>query len=135
MNPRYAQVAERAVHQCEYCRAPEAVFNFPFEVEHIVPPGRGGSDDESNWALSCRSCNLHKSAHLEAVDPLGGTLVPLYHPRRHRWAEHLVVDRLAGTLTGLTPVGRATIERLQINRPAQVAARGLWMRLKLFPAD
>ena len=37
MNPNYPFVAERACHRCEYCHAPEAIFNFPFEVEHIVP--------------------------------------------------------------------------------------------------
>jgi hypothetical protein len=34
MNPLYARVAARAGDRCEYCHAPEAVFNFPFEVEH-----------------------------------------------------------------------------------------------------
>ncbi len=48
MNAHYAAVAERAAHRCEYCRAPEVIFNFPFEVEHVVPPGRGGMDQESN---------------------------------------------------------------------------------------
>ena len=48
MNPRYAAVAERAGHRCEYCHAPESIFNFPFEVEHIVPTAHGGVDDESN---------------------------------------------------------------------------------------
>jgi hypothetical protein len=32
MNPHYEVVALRAGHRCEYCHAPEAVFNFPFEV-------------------------------------------------------------------------------------------------------
>jgi hypothetical protein len=36
MNPQYAEVARRAGHRCEYCRAPEIIFNFPFEVEQIV---------------------------------------------------------------------------------------------------
>jgi hypothetical protein len=36
MNPRHARVAARAAHRCEYCHAPEALFNFPFEVEHII---------------------------------------------------------------------------------------------------
>ena len=61
MNPRYPRVAARAGHRCEYGRAPEAIFNLPFEVEHIVPTVRGGADPESNWALSGRACNLHKS--------------------------------------------------------------------------
>ena len=69
MNPRYPTVAERAGDCCEYCRAPEAIFNFPFEVEHIVPTSRGGEDQRANWALSCRACNLHKADHLEAMDP------------------------------------------------------------------
>lgn len=37
MNPYYGAIAERANHRCEYCHAPELVFNFPFEVEHIIP--------------------------------------------------------------------------------------------------
>jgi hypothetical protein len=46
MNPHYRVVAQRAGHRCEYCRAPEAVFNFPFEVEHICeskPAAKGRS--------------------------------------------------------------------------------------------
>ncbi|MDX2241996.1 MAG: hypothetical protein NW224_15025 [Leptolyngbyaceae cyanobacterium bins.302] len=37
MNPSYAAIAQRTNHRCEYCKAPEVVFNLPFEVEHIVP--------------------------------------------------------------------------------------------------
>lgn len=33
MNPHYHAVGTRAEHRCEYCHAPEAIFNFPFEVE------------------------------------------------------------------------------------------------------
>jgi len=36
MNSFYTLVADRAAHRCEYCHAPELVFNFPFEVEHIA---------------------------------------------------------------------------------------------------
>src|SRR5438093_6802280 len=129
----YSRVAQRAAHRCEYCQAPEAIFNFPFEVEHIVPPGRGGTDDESNLALSCRCCNLHKSDHVEASDPLTGNMVPLFNPRQESWEEHFAVDRATGTLSGITPAGRATIDRLQMNRPAQLTARRHWLRLTLFP--
>ena len=48
----YPQVALRARLRCEYCRAPESVFNLEFEVEHIVPTARGGSDELSNLALA-----------------------------------------------------------------------------------
>ncbi len=68
MNPNYTLVADRANHQCEYCHAPELVFNFPFDVEHIIPRSRQGKDSEENLALSCRSCNLRKSNHISGID-------------------------------------------------------------------
>jgi hypothetical protein len=52
MNPRDQLVAERARFRCEYCRAPEAIFNLNFEVEHLLPRTEGGEDDELNWALA-----------------------------------------------------------------------------------
>ena len=133
MNPRYPLVAQRAAHQCEYCRAPEAIFNFPFEVEHIIPPIHSGGDDAMNWALSCRSCNLHKSAHLQGTDAETQTTARLFQPRMDRWAEHFRVESATGSIIGLTAVGRATVARLQMNTPAQLAARRQWIRLRLFP--
>jgi pyruvate-formate lyase-activating enzyme len=44
MNPLYFMVAERAQHRCEYCHAPESIFNIVMEVEHIIPVAKGGSD-------------------------------------------------------------------------------------------
>ena len=67
MNPHYTQVALRAGHRCEYCHAPEAVFNLPLEVEHIVPAARGGEDIAANWTLACRACNLYKATHVSGV--------------------------------------------------------------------
>jgi hypothetical protein len=133
MNPHYPLVAERAAHRCEYCRAPEVVFNFPFEVEHVIPPMHGGADDETNFALSCRACNLFKSNHLDGVDPQTETVVRLFDPRQDRWDEHFRADTATGVIVGLTPIGRATVVRLQMNTPTQSAARQQWMRLGLFP--
>lgn len=64
MNRHYPPVSRRAAHRCEYCLAPEAIFNFPFEVEHVVPISQNGIDEEANFALACRSCNIHKGNHL-----------------------------------------------------------------------
>lgn len=133
MNPRYAQVALRAEHRCEYCHAPEAVFNFPFEVEHIFPVVLGGSDEASNLALSCRSCNLRKATHLRGIDPESQESVLLFHPRRDGWVEHFRAEPQTGEIQGLTPVGRATIVRLDVNSESQKAARRQWLRLGLFP--
>lgn len=133
MNPHYRLVAQRAGHRCEYCRASEAIFNFPFEVEHAIPPNRGGSDDDSNLALSCRSCNLFKADHVDGIDPESNETTRFFNPRMDRWDEHFGVDSEAATMQGLTATGRATIERLRMNSVVQVDARRQWMKLGLFP--
>ena len=133
MNPRYPAVAERAGRRCEYCRAPEVVFNFPFEVEHIKPQVEGGTDDESNLALACRSCNIFKSAHLTGFDDVIRADVRLFHPRHDRWDEHFEAVADTGLIRGCTDVGRATVTRLRMNRESQLNARVQWMRLGLFP--
>jgi HNH endonuclease len=48
VNRRYAAVAERAAYRCEYCHAPEAVFNFSLEVDHVTPQSRGGTNRLDN---------------------------------------------------------------------------------------
>lgn len=42
--------------QCAYC----SVENVPFEIEHIQPKSKGGSDRVSNLTLACHSCNQSK---------------------------------------------------------------------------
>ena len=131
MNPHYPLVAARARHACEYCRAPEVIFNLPFEVEHITPQARGGGSTADNLALACRSCNLYKSAHVRAVDELTRREASLFHPRRDAWHEHFSLNERTGEIEGLTEVGRATASRLRINSAAQVAARRQWVLLGL----
>lgn len=133
MNPLYAEVAQRARHRCEYCHAPEAVFNFPFEVEHVVPVASRGGDSLTNLALACRSCNLHKAAWEMGTDPDSQQAVRLFHPRDDRWDEHFLVDLESGDIVGQTAIGRATVALLEINSMAQLLARVQWMRLGLFP--
>jgi len=133
MNPFYTLVADRATHRCEYCHAPELVFNFPFEVEHIIPLYRGGVDAELNLALACRSCNLRKGTRISGLDPESNQDVPLFHPRQDLWDDHFQVDSDSGTLVAKTPTARVTITYLEMNSQAQVTARQLWIRLGLFP--
>jgi hypothetical protein len=126
-------VAERAEHRCEYCRAPEAIFNLSFEVEHIVPSSRGGPDDPANLALSCRACNLYKGDRTAGSDEESGAGISLFNPRMDDWGKHFEVDRATGAIRGLSALGRATISALQMNRPVQLAARLQWMRLSIYP--
>ena len=47
---------EKWGRKCAYCGAE----NLPFEVEHIQPKSKGGSDRVSNLTLACRGCNQAK---------------------------------------------------------------------------
>ena len=133
MSPFYAEVADRAGHRCEYCRAPESVFNFPFEVEHIVSTSRDGDTTLDNLALACHARNRFKSNYVTCTDPQTETTVALYHTRTGAWADHFEVDRGNGTIASLTPIGRGTIARLPMNRDQHVSARLWWMQIELFP--
>lgn len=133
MNPFYAAASQRAQRRCEYCRAPEDIFNFHFAVDHVFPIGLGGANDLDNLVLACPACNLFKSNALTGFDAVTQTDAPLFHPCLDLWTDHFHIYAQNGHIEGLTPTGRATIVRLQINHPDQVAARLLWMRLNLFP--
>lgn len=129
MNPHYPLVSARARHVCEYCHAPEAIFNLPFEVEHITPQSSGGESTPDNLALSCRSCNLYKSDAVTAFDEQSQTTVRLFDPRRDVWRDHFTINEETGEIQGLTDTGRATVLSLRINGAAQVAARRQWLKL------
>ncbi|MFN9466260.1 MAG: HNH endonuclease, partial [Pseudanabaena sp.] len=118
MNPYYSAIAERANHRCEYCHAPELVFNFPFEVEHITPLSQQGTNDESNLALACRSCNLRKGIRISGIDNDSNSEVQFFHPRQNLWGEHFQIDTEAGMVMEITAVGKVTVENLKMNSAA-----------------
>ncbi len=126
----YASVANRAHHACEYCLAPEEVAVKEFQVEHIVPRARGGSDDLANLALACPRCNPSKWATQEALDPQTQTRVPLFNPRRDSWDECLTFELHPADqrirIEGRTATGRATVECLRMNAAHATRARWKW---------
>jgi hypothetical protein len=109
-------VSERARRRCEYCKSPERYSPSPFAVEHILPEDKGGPTTEDNLAWSCMGCNHHKHTCTESLDPETGFLTPLFNPRTQRWSDHFGWSEDFLTIVGLTPTGRATVERLQLNR-------------------
>lgn len=114
-------VWRRAGDACEYCRLPQSHSLESFHVEHIVARQHRGPTTDENLALACPRCNFAKGPNLAGVDPQTGRRAWLFHPRRDRWTQHF---RWNGPiLVGLTAVGRATIELLQVNRSAAVAKR------------
>jgi hypothetical protein len=134
----YRQIARRAGYRCEYCRAPEAISPGCFEVEHIMPRARGGSDDPANLALACSPCNSRKSQATQGIDTRTLTIVPLFNPRQDIWDTHFRIrdtEDESGEywIDGLTPTGRVTVDRLRMNDAHVIRARLLWALAKLFP--
>lgn len=116
-------VYQRAEAVCEYCRSQAAFSPDPFAIEHIIPRARGGTDEGGNLALSCQGCNNHKYTGTDALDPLTGKFAPLYHPRRDDWKTHFAWSDDLTRIIGLTPTGRATVEKLQLNREGVINLR------------
>jgi hypothetical protein len=107
-------VRRRAGNACEYCRLPQAASPIArFHVEHIVARQHDGATDESNLALACSFCNLHKGPNIAGLDPQGGQIVPLFHPRQDHWRDHFAWEGV--TIVGRTAVGRATVHVLAMN--------------------
>lgn len=116
-------VRERASLCCEYCFAQWKYCPDPLSVEHIIPKASGGSNDESNLALSCQGCNGHKHVAVAAIDPVSEKVASPYHPRRDVWSDHFAWSSGFTEIIGKTPMGRATVERLQLNRESLVNLR------------
>lgn len=115
--------AQRAQDRCEYCQSQARFALHPFSVEHIIPRSKGGETTLGNLAFACQGCNNHKYNKIEAPDPISNETVPLYNPRKHKWMDHFAWNEDYSLLIGLTPIGRATIEALQLNREGVVNLR------------
>lgn len=111
-----AFVSKRAGYICEYCLAPSAFSSTHYAVEHIIPTSKGGMNIVENLALACQGCNNIKFTKIDAADPESGTIVPLFNPRTQSWRDHFCWDARFVEMIGLTPVGRATIDALDLNR-------------------
>jgi hypothetical protein len=114
-------VRHRARRICEYCRLPEAESDLPFVVDHIIARQHGGTTIESNLALACPCCNLHKGPNIAGIDPENGNISPLFHPRLHRWTDHFQWEGVV--ITPVTPIGRTTLVVLAMNDSRQIAVR------------
>jgi hypothetical protein len=109
-------IKQRAKHCCEYCLSQIKFSPDPFSIEHIIPRSKGGISDLDNLAIACQGCNNFKYSHIEAIDPITGKPTPIYHPRQCNWYEHFTWSKDMTQILGLTPIGRATVDRLRLNR-------------------
>jgi hypothetical protein len=114
-------VWQRAGGRCEYCHLPQENHDLPFEIDHIIALKHHGPTRAGNLCLACFACNNHKGTNISGIDPKTKRIVPLFHPRRHKWARHFRWD--GPVLIGLTPQGRATVAVLEINLDYRIDLR------------
>jgi hypothetical protein len=81
----------------------------------------GGADAMNNLAWTCQECNLLKATNSSGIDPATGDVVPLFHPRKHLWADHF--EDKSAQILGLTAIGRATVRLLQMNSAERLEIR------------
>jgi hypothetical protein len=85
--------------------------------------------------LSCPTCTRFKADRTAAPDPVTQQDVPLFHPEQDRWADHFAWNDDSTMITALTPIGRATIATLKMNRPPLIRLRRMWVALGEHPPD
>lgn len=129
-----AEVFARDGGCCTWCHLAQLGHGATFHVDHIRPRCRGGVTAIDNLALQCPSCSLHKSDRIDAVDPLTGEIVPLFHPLAQAWRDHFRLEE-DGVCTGLSEVGRATASALGMNQPIPRFARACQLALGLITVD
>jgi hypothetical protein len=117
------QVHQRANYLCEYCHASEQWQYVAFTIDHVIPLTLSGADTLDNLALACFHCNRKKSEKTTTIDPQSSTEVPLFNPRQHSWSEHFIWSNDGLFIIGLTPIGRATVATLVLNRERVINIR------------
>jgi len=93
-------------------------------VEHIIP---AEGNEMENLCLSCPNCNFSKAKATEGLDPITGQSLPLFNPRKLNWQGHFKWNADFTQIIGLTPTGRATIDRLKMNQLKARNARERWI--------
>jgi len=115
---------EKWGRECAYC----GVDNTPFEIDHIIPKSRGGSNRVSNLTLACHECNQRKGSQ---------TAAEFGHPNIQQQAKQPLKDAAAVNATrwalwrrmdtlGL-PLEVGTGGRTKFNRRKQNYPKAHWV--------
>ena len=116
--------------RCEYCRVPDGLTRMRHILDHVIAAQHRGKTAIGNLALCCPPCNLYKGPNIAGIDPETGLLTRLFHPRTDQWGEHFKYQELI--LSGVTDVGRTTVEVLAVNLPLRIATRQSLRQIGLF---
>ncbi len=121
------RIKKSAQDRCGYCLSPQKYILGKLEIEHIIPRSKGGNNDESNLWLSCSLCNRYKGAQTNGIDTNTGNEVLLFNPRTQNWFEHFQWSADGIKIVGITEIGRATVEALNLNNELAVEVRRNWV--------
>jgi HNH endonuclease len=132
------QIRQRASFLCEYCHSLEEISAARFEIDHIQPKSLKGSDSIDNLALACQRCNSHHYNFIQGKDPETLNAVYLFHPRQQVWNHHFIWSNDGCRIIGITEVGRATVNRLDLNDEVRsegeiMYARKAWVKAAWHP--
>jgi hypothetical protein len=125
-------VMERARRQCEYCQTQQSVV-IMMEIDHIIPVSADGLTTLDNLAYTCPTCNGAKLYFLTGIDPETNQEVTLFNPRQDRWIDHFRWSDDSTQMIGITSMGRATIQRLNMNDQQVCDARRRWVSVGWHP--
>lgn len=133
-------VRERAKYLCEYCHSFEEASAAQFAIDHILPQSLGGLNNPDNLALACQRCNGYPYNFITGIDPETQEGVQVFNPRKQEWSDHFIWSADGLKIIGITPTGRATCNRLDLNderhnQGSIVKARRLWVRGGWHPPD
>ena len=136
---QYILVQQRGKYCCEYCHYPEILSSSPLSIDHLQPQSLGGGDDLNNLALACRRCNERRYNFTNGIDPETNNETPLFNPRQQDWGNHFTWSFDATRIIGLTTIGRATCNRLDLNDDRRndrfiQNARKQWLLSSLHPS-
>ncbi len=132
-------IRKRANYLCEYCHSSEKISATRFTIDHIIPQSLGGSDDLNHLAYACRRCNERRYNFVAGYDPITKAIVPLFNPRQQQWGKHFAWSVDGEKIIATSPVGRATLSRLDLNderyseEDSIQSTRGLWVQAGWHP--
>jgi hypothetical protein len=129
----YQRVALDARGERGYCRVPQRALPYRLEVEHLRPISLGGGDELANLWLSCHKCNKFRSNRILGQDPLTQQEMRLFNPRNDEWNHHFRWQHGGLYIVGQTPIGRATVDALQLNDSYHQSARSVWILAGIYP--
>ena len=129
--------------EVEFINFEEFFYNFtnffkirkPFSLEYIIPLSKKGLTILENLAYSCGGCNAFKNDKIESIDPLSRQVFSLFNPITQRWEENFEWSEDDLQIIGTTPIGRATVQLLKINREGCVNLRKLLKLAGLHPPE